>query len=129
MTNSTNRRGDWNREEWAGDEPARQAHDANAPARETAIDEDAMARNPATRDETFDRAGMGERATPEEHWEKDEWVGDQGEGLQPVGDANSLVTGDTSISGRGHTPGEQHWAGGDTATAADQTADTHASDR
>lgn len=66
--------------------------------------------------ETPRESTPGDVASDEKaRWNKTEWVGDQGEGAPLPVDPDEMPEGDTSISGRRHNPGEQHWADTDPA--------------
>ena len=45
-------------------------------------------------------------------WNKQEWVGDQGEGAPVPQDPDTMPEGETGLSGDRHAPGEEHWARG-----------------
>ena len=55
-----------------------------------------------------------------EHWNKEQYVGDHGDGAPAPQDPDTMPEGETSISGNRHTSGEEHWAPGE---PADQTTD------
>ena len=51
-------------------------------------------------------------ATTGARWNKQEYVGDRGEGAPPPQDPDTMPEGETGLSGDRHTPGEEHWARG-----------------
>jgi hypothetical protein len=66
-------------------------------------------------DRTWDREAWAgdltdDRAPKSEHWNKTEFVGDQGEGAPLPQDPATMLEGETSISGNRQPSGEQHWA-------------------
>jgi hypothetical protein len=58
-----------------------------------------------------------------DRWNKDQYVGDQGDGAPVPQDPDTMPEGETSISGNRHTPGEQHWAPGDPGEPPNPTTD------
>ena len=46
-------------------------------------------------------------------WNKQQYVGDQGDGTPAPQDPDTMPEGETSISGNRHTAGEEHWAPGE----------------
>ena len=48
-----------------------------------------------------------------EHWNKEQYVGDHGDGAPLPQDPDTMPEGETSISGNRHTSGEEHWAPGE----------------
>ncbi|HEY3333851.1 MAG TPA: hypothetical protein VGK16_01345 [Candidatus Limnocylindrales bacterium] len=83
----TKRSKDWTGDEWAGDEASR-------PTSPT----DTAAGDPVA------------TAARSEHWNKSQYVGDQGEGRLAPQDPDTMPEGETSISGNRHADGEEHWA-------------------
>lgn len=59
-----------------------------------------------------------------DRWNKTEWVGDQGEGAPLPEDPAMMPEGDTSISGRRQTSGEQHWGQGNVLREAEEETRT-----
>lgn len=87
MTEQRNKTRDWDRSQWAGGKTARDP-------------------NMATRD-----PNMATEPAAEPHWNKNEWVGDQGRGSRPAPQApEDMPEGEPGISGERHNPGVQHWA-------------------
>ena len=62
-------------------------------------------------------------ATPAEHWNKSQYVGDTGSGTPAPQDPATMPEGETAISGNRHTSGEEHWAPGEPSTTHDTTPD------
>jgi hypothetical protein len=91
----TKRTGDWTGDEWAGDETTRTTETAGMTGTSRISETDTEQVSP-------DREGG--------HWNKEQWVGDQGEGAPLPRDPDTMPEGETSITGDRHTPGEQHWA-------------------
>lgn len=89
MTEKTTGEGDWNRTDWVGE------------GQEDAEEQptDVLGRDPAD-------------ATAGARWNKQEYVGDRGEGSPPPQDPDTMPEGETGLSGDRHTPGEQHFARG-----------------
>ena len=51
-------------------------------------------------------------ATTGARWNKQEYVGDRGDGAPPPQDPDTMPEGETGLSGDRRTPGEEHWARG-----------------
>jgi hypothetical protein len=84
MTEQREKPRDWDRSQWAG--------------------------GSATADRDADPKDSPTRPAGEEHWNKTEWVGDQGHGTRPAPQApEDMPEGAPGLSGLRHNPGTQHW--------------------
>lgn len=91
MTEQQNKTRDWDRSQWAGGKAARDP--------DMATGQDANPRENAT------------EPAAEPHWNKNEWVGDQGRGSRPAPqEPEDMPEGEPGLSGERHNPGVQHWA-------------------
>lgn len=90
MTHDRERTGDWDRTDWVGEGQGDR-------------DEPRAPRGEAVADESTPTGGR---------WNKAEWVGDQGQGAPAPADPDRMPEGEPGLSGDRHSPGEQHWAGG-----------------
>lgn len=92
MTESTRKRREWDRHQWAGD--------------------DGEAGSVAEAEEARTEHATGTR------WDKTQWVGEDASGQRPARQMREdMPEGEPGLSGYRHNPGVQHWAGRHSATS------------
>jgi len=62
-------------------------------------------------DEDVEGSGASTETPEAKRWNKNEWVGDQGDGSHPRPESSDqMPEGQNALSGMRRTPSEQHWA-------------------
>jgi hypothetical protein len=125
MNDDRERAGDWDREEYVG---AGQAGHAGPADREPSKTDRLRGDEPHLDDLDPDRLS-GDDASREpvsgaaDHWNKAQWVGDQGHGAPAAMDPDDMPEGESRLSGDRHTPGEEHWDRGQASGLPEATGD------